>query len=595
VPGPADPHSHARPDEIAVRHLSLDLDVDLEARRLTGTATLDLERREPDATRLVLDTWRLDVQRVTAGDGELAFELGDHDDVLGSALSIEVGDSAQAGQVVVHYATSPEARALQWLTPEQTASGKPFLFSQNQPILARSWIPCQDSPAVRMTYDATVRVRADLLAVMSAENPVERTDGTYRFVMPQPVPAYLVALAVGDLEFRPLGERAGVYAEPSVVDGAAWEFADTEAMMAAAEGLYGDYRWGRYDVLVLPPSFPYGGMENPRLTFATPTVIAGDRSLVSLIAHELAHSWSGNLVTSSTWNDIWLNEGFTTYFERRIDEEIYGAAYADMHWRLGRDDLDRGIRDETPRDTWLEFDLAGRDPDDGPSKIAYEKGSLFLRLLEETAGRERFDAFLRAYFDRFAFTSMDTATFLDVLRSQLLTPTGVSEDDLQLEAWVHGPGIPSNAPSFAPDAFDAVDRQVAALLGGAAPDSLDTDGWVSQQWVHFIRALPVDLDHAVLRSLDEAFGLSAGSNIENATAWLELAIASGLAEESPAVDQAVERFLSRHGRALYIRRVYAALAATERGLVRARQIYAAARPTYHPVSQAAIDRIVGRV
>lgn len=589
----SDPHSRSRPNEVVVRHIALELTVDFEARRLAGSATYDLEHRTPGATQLVLDTWQLDIEKVTGDDGtDLSFTLGEGDPVLGSALTIEVG---AAERVVVHYATSPEARAVQWLEPEQTASGKSFLFTQNQPILARSWIPCQDSPAVRVTYDAGIQVPADLLALMSAENPVERNDaGTYRFSMPQPVPAYLIALAVGDLEFREIGSRSGVYAEPSVVDGAAWEFADTEEMIGAAERLYGPYRWGRYDILVLPPSFPYGGMENPRLTFATPTILAGDRSLVTLIAHELAHSWSGNLVTNSTWNDIWLNEGFTVYFETRIDEELYGPAYTAMILRLGRQDLDRAVRDETPRDTWLELDLAGRDPDEGPTKIPYEKGSLLLRLIEARVGRERFDEFLRDYFDRFAFESMDTATFLDHLTTELLEPAGVTADELQLEAWVHGAGVPDNAPEFTSDAFDRVDEQVAALVAGSDLASLETGEWVSQQWVHFVRGLPLDTDHAVLAAVDSQFGFSTSGNIEIATAWLELAAESGYVFAEPAVDEALAGFLTRHGRALYIRRVYEKLAATERGLARAREIYAAARPTYHSVSQAAVDRILAR-
>jgi len=589
---PTDPHSFARPNEVVVRHVGLDVAVDFAARRISGTATLDVERRTADATRLVLDTWQLDVSAVTDGEGTpLAFELGEADPVLGSPLTVTLG---AGDRVVVTYATSPEAKALQWLEPEQTASGKPFLFTQGQPILTRTWMPCQDSPAVRAPYEATVRVPADLMAVMSAENPTERSaDGSYRFVMPQPVPAYLVALAVGDLEFREVGARSGVYAEPSVVEGAAWEFADTEKMIEAAERLYGPYRWGRYDMLVLPPSFPYGGMENPRLTFVTPTVLAGDRSLVTLIAHELAHSWSGNLVTNATWNDIWLNEGFTVYFETRIDEELYGAAYAAMILRLGRQELERAVAQEHPRDTWLELDLVGRSPDEGPSKIPYEKGSLFLRLVESRVGRERFDAFLRDYFDRFAFESMDTPTFLAHLRTELLDPTGVTPEDLRLEEWVHGPGVPDNEPRFESDAFDRVDAQVARLLAGAPAADLDTAGWVSHQWVHFVRALPLDLGADRMAEVDAAFGFTASGNIEVATAWLELAVASGHAFETPAVDQALGEFLVRHGRALYVRKVYERLAATDRGRARAREIYVTARPTYHPVTQAVVDRILG--
>lgn len=588
---PTDPHSHARPNEVAVRHLALDLDVDFEAQRLTGTATLDLVHNAPAATMLVLDTWRLDVESVTDAEGAaLPFSFGEYDDALGSALRIEVG---AADRVVITYTSDPEAKALQWLAPEQTASGKPFLFSQNQPILGRTWIPCQDSPAVRTTYDATVRVPRDLMALMSAENPTERSaDGTYTFAMPQPVPAYLIALAVGDVEFREIGPRTGVYAEPSVVEGAAWEFADTEQMVEAAERLYGAYRWGRYDMLVLPPSFPYGGMENPRLTFVTPTVLAGDRSLVTLIAHELAHSWSGNLVTNATWNDIWLNEGFTVYFETRIDEEVYGADYAAMLLRLSRQELERAVAEEAPRDTWLELDLSDRDPDEGPSKIPYEKGSLLLRLIESKVGRERFDAFLRAYFDRFAFESMDTPTFLGHLDEMLLAPAGITAADLDLEAWVHGPGVPANAPVFASDAFDRVDEQVAAFVGGASATGLTTAGWASHQWVHFVRALPLGLDTERFAELDAAFRFTTTGNIEIATAWLECAVTSGFAWAQPAVDAALADFLTRHGRALYIRRVYQQLAATDRGLTRAREIYAVARPTYHSVSRAVIDRVL---
>ncbi len=587
-----DPHSYSRPDEVAVRHLSLDFAVDFSTRRLGGTATLDLDRHEPESGRLVLDTRGLTIESVTDSQGdELAFELGAPDPILGQPLTIEIGDSDRA---TVTYTTGDGADALQWLEPDQTSGDKPFLFSQAQPILARTWIPCQDSPAVRMTYDATIQAPADLMAVMSAAgNPVQRTpDGRYRFEMPQPVPSYLVALGVGDLEFRPLGERTGVYAEPSVVEAAAYECGDVEQRLEAAERLYGPYRWGRYDMLVLPPSFPFGGMENPRLTFVTPTILAGDRSLVTLIAHELAHSWSGNLVTNATWNDVWLNEGFTVYFERRIDEELYGAPYTRMLWRLGRQELQTEVGRLDPRMTWLELDFAGKDPG-GPMTVPYEKGSLLLRLVEESVGRDRFDVFLRGYFDRHAFTSVDTATFLDELRRDLLEPAGISAEDLRLEEWVRGPGVPDNAPYFESDAFDIVDAEVKALLAGAEARSLETSGWASQQWVHFVRALPRVTQVALLADVDTAFGLSRSRNIEVATSWLELSIASGFALDDAGQADAVTDFLTRHGRAAYVKRVYTALAATPRGLERARQIYETARSGYHSVTRTVVDRVLG--
>jgi leukotriene-A4 hydrolase len=585
-----DPHSHARPNEIAIRHLDLDVSVDFDGQRLTGRATFSLDRTGADASAFVVDTWDLEIRSVTAADGTaLDHAIGEHHPVLGRALTIEVG---AAETVVVDYATGEDARALQWLEPAQT-TGERFLFTQSQPILARSWIPCQDTPAVRHTYEATVRVPADLLAVMSAENPTARTgDGVYSFSMPQPVPSYLIALAVGDLEFRALGDRAGVYAEPAVVETAAWEFADTEPMMEAAERLYGPYRWGRYDLLVLPPSFPYGGMENPRLTFVTPTLLAGDRSLVTVVAHELAHSWSGNLVTNATWDDLWLNEGFTVYFETRIDEELYGADYTAMLLRLGRQEVETEIAKLPARDTWLSGDLANRDPEDGPDLVHYEKGALFLRMIEQAVGRERLDAFLGDYFDRFAFHSMDTATFLAHLRSELLEPAGLSDDDVQLEAWVYGPGIPTNAPDFPSDAFDRADRQAADVLAGTPAADLDTEGWAPQQWLHFLRALPVDVPHEVLADLDRTFGFTGLGNIEVATGWLGLAISSDYVWAAPEVDEAVAGFLARHGRSLYVRRIYTRLAATPRGLERARAIFASAEAGYHPVTRAGVARIL---
>ncbi|MGY2874618.1 leukotriene-A4 hydrolase [Marmoricola sp. URHA0025 HA25] len=586
-----DPHSHAEPGRIAVRHLALDLEVDFDERCLGGSVRIDLERHTEGATELVLDTWQLEISEVTLGDGTpAAFHLGPHDPVFGSRLAVAVGG---ADSVVVRYRTHAAARALQWLGPAQTSSGKQFLFTQSQAILARSWVPLQDTPSVRFSYDATVRVPADLLALMSASNPTQRTsDGVYRFSMPQRVPSYLMALAVGDLEFRPLGDRSGVYAEPTVLEAAAYEFAETEDMMAAVERLYGPYRWDRYDLLVTPPSFPYGGMENPRITFVTPTLLAGDRSLMSLVAHELAHSWSGNLVTNSTWSDVWLNEGFTTYLETRIVEEVYGAEYATMLLQLYRQDLTRLLPRLDASATVLAQDLSGRDPDEGATRIAYDKGSLFLRMLERAVGRERFDPFLRAYFDHFAFQPVDTPMFLARLRSELLEPAGVSPEEIFLDAWVHGPGLPDNAPVWASTAFVQVDRQVESLVAGGAVADLRTGGWSTYEWIHLIRALPVE-GTTLLAELDRAFGLTDSRNDEILVTWLVVALESGYVLEVAQVDTALEAFLVRQGRVKFLRPLYEALMRTERGALRAREIYAVARPGYHPVATRVIDRVVG--
>lgn len=600
APDPArrDIHSFANADEIRVTHVELDLEVRFDERRLRGSAMLSFDRLQEDADALVLDTRGLTIAAVeswspTGGFAAATYSLADADPVLGAALTVVL--PPQATRARVTYETGPDASALQWLAPEQTAGGAhPFLFTQSQAIHARSWIPLQDSPAVRVTYGARIRTPAGLRAIMSAANdPAGPADGDYRFDMPQAIPAYLIALAAGDLAFRPLGARTGVYAEPSVVDAAADEFADTEAMMAATERLYGPYRWERYDLLVLPPSFPFGGMENPRLTFVTPTIIAGDRSLVSLVAHELAHSWSGNLVTNATWRDFWLNEGFTVYLERRIVEEVYGARREAMEAVLGLQALRADLERLDDADEILHVDLAGRDPDAGMTQVPYEKGALFLRRLEEAAGRERFDAFLRDYFDHFAFRSITTADFLAYLDAHLLG-SGTPADGFpleQVEAWVRAPGLPADAPQPESAAFGAVERAAAGWAAGERrADELDTAAWTTHEWLHFLAVLPERLNRARMAELDAAFGLTRSANAEIAHVWLLAAIRNAY---TPA-DTRLENYLLRIGRRKLILPLYAALAETPAGRERARAIYRRARPGYHPIATASIDPLLGR-
>jgi aminopeptidase N len=583
-----DPHSYSRPDEARVEHLALDLDVDFAKKQLAGTATLKI-RNEANAKTLVLDTHTLAIRHVrvqgAAGSQptEVQFKLGAADPILGSALEIPIHPDTQS--VAIEYTTSPAAKALQWLEPAMTAGKRhPFLLSQSQAILARTWVPIQDSPGVRFTYDAKVRVPRELLAVMSAENPqAKNEEGVYQFRMTHPIPSYLLALAVGDLEFRPFDTRSGVYAEPAVIESAASEFSDTPKMMKAAEELYGPYRWDRYDLLVLPPSFPYGGMENPRLTFLTPTVLAGDRSLVSLIAHELAHSWSGNLVTNATWNDFWLNEGFTTYFEHRITEKLYGREYSEMLWSLGVTEVKEELPTLPEADQHLYVKLDGRDPDDAPGQV-YEKGALFLRLLEESAGRERWDQFLRAYFDKFAFQPMTTPIFVDYLKTAL--PDVVQK--VKIDEWINGPGLPANAPQPQSSAFAKVEAQAKTFADGGTAAAIQADGWSSHERVHFIQSLP-QLTPERMKELDRRFHFSDSGNSEVLSAWLEKSIDARYKDAYPAI----ERFLTMQGRRKFLKPIYEKLARTPEDLAFAKRVYEKARPGYHPVSRDTVDQILG--
>jgi aminopeptidase N len=582
-----DPHSHAEPSRVRVTHLSLDLDVDFEKKRLAGNVELTLDRRDR-AAPLVLDQQALAVTAVTGADGSVReFTVAPEHDKLGSALTIQLAPGDE--RVRVQYATTDGALALQWLEPAQTAGTRPFLFTQGESVFTRTWIPCQDSPGVRVTYDARIRAATGLTAVMSADHVASTRPGEFRFAMKHPIPSYLIALAVGDIAFEPISKRCGIFAEPSVVKGATAEFSDTETMVQSAERLFGPYRWGRYDLIVLPPAFPFGGMENPCLTFATPTVIAGDKSLVSLVAHELAHSWSGNLVTNATWRDFWLNEGFTVYFEQRIMEAVYGRERALMEAQLSKADLIREMAELAPRDQILHVDLAGRHPDDGFTGIPYTKGALFLLRLEEIFGRERFDAFLTRWFDSHPFQSVTTEQFVAFLDRELLSQDRALAARIDVDTWIEKPGLPADCPNPTSPLLALVDREIAAFTATKDPARINTRGWVTQQWLHFLEGVGPLLDGDQMARLDGAFHLTGSGNSEVLCVWLRLAVQCSY---GPA-DGALESFLMRVGRRKFLEPLYKELGKTPAGLERARAIYSRARPKYHAVSSTTIDGILG--
>lgn len=577
-----DAHSYAKLQEVATPHLELDLTVDFAAKQLRGTATYDLVRNSEDATTVHLDTREISISKAEIWQGdawqETQFELADPHETLGQELTISIGE--ESDKVRIHYTTAPTASGLQWLTPEQTKSGKfPFMFSQSQPIHARSWIPIQDTPALRLTYNATVRTPEGMLAVMSADNQLDaELDGDYSFSMPQPIPPYLIAIAAGELVVKEISDNVAVFAEPYIIDDAAWEWADTPAMITATEEMYGPYRWDRYDLLVLPPSFPFGGMENPRLSFITPTVVSGDRTLINLIAHELAHSWSGNLVTNASWRDLWLNEGFTSYVENRIMESLFGERRAQMELALGYQDLLDNMERLAPKDTVLNLELGTRHPDDVFSQVPYVKGQLFLVYLESKFGRETFDNFLRQYFDDFAFQSISTADFKDYLALNLLAknPGVVSMD--KINEWIHEPGLPSDAPKPTSNAFAEVEKQMQRWLKGG---QLQTQDWTTHEWLHFINNLPLDISSVNMRRLDEQFNLTQSKNAEIAHAWLKLSIVK---DYEPARDR-LRNYLLTIGRNKLVSPLYRELAKSPENLKWAREIYQQAKPGYHPLTQ----------
>lgn len=588
-----DPHSFSRPDDAAIKHLALDLTVDFEKKILHGSATITVDAKD-GATQIILDTRDLKIEKVTYTDGSAAkFSLGDTVPYLGQSLTVTLPTTNSKQQTInIFYSTIPTASALQWLEPSQTAGKKfPFLFTQSQAILARTWVPVQDSPGIRFTYSAMVKVPKGMLALMSAENPTEvSADGVYHFEMKQPVPAYLLALSVGNIAFKSVGKRTGIYAEPEMLDKSVYEFTDMEKMVNAAEELYGPYRWGRYDLIVLPPSFPFGGMENPRLTFATPTVIAGDRSLTSLIAHELAHSWSGNLVTNATWDDFWINEGFTVYFENRIMEKLYGKDFAEMNISLGLDGLKETIKDlgDTSADTHLKLNLKGRDPDDGVTDVAYQKGCFFLLLLEQTVGRKKFDEWLRKYFDSHAFQTMTTEELVKIIKADLLGNDSTLIAKVNMDAWIYGPGLPANCPAAPSERFAKVDEELRKWHDGIKTPSLATKNFSTQEWLRFLGGLPEKISLERMKELDEAFGFTKSGNSEILCEWFQHCIRNNYTRANAAM----ENYLINIGRRKLVKPLYSALVATPEGKALAKSIYAKARPNYHAVTYHTIDEMV---
>jgi len=588
-----DQHSYANTEDVRTSHLHLNLTVNFDKKTLSGNVVHDIINSS-STSEMIFDMNDETISKITLDDDTTStqFTIGDDDDLLGSPLTVTIKPDTK--KVTIYFETSPESSALQWLAPQQTAGKKqPYLFTQGEAVLTRTWIPCQDTPSNRITYSADIQVPVELMAVMSADNATEKSaNGNYKFKMDQPIPSYLIALAVGDLKFASLGDRTGVYTEPSVLDKCIYEFADVEKMIVAAEELYGDYKWGRYDIIVLPPSFPFGGMENPKLTFATPTILAGDRSLVSLIAHELAHSWSGNLVTNATWDDFWLNEGFTVYIENRIMEKVYGREHSDMLLSIEFQELqhenDDILAGDHPEDTHLKLDLEGRDPDEGMTTIAYIKGALFLKTLEEVVGREKFDPFLRGYFAEHEFQTVTTEMFVTYLHEKLLTPNNIT---FNVDEWIYGEGIPENCIKVESDRFVKVAEKALTInsITSAKELKVKRADWSTQEWMHFIRQIPAEADETKMAMLDKEYNFSNCGNSEIMAEWYVASIQKGYDK----IDPYMENFLITVGRRKFLQPIYEELAKTEEGLAQAKLIYSKARPNYHSISTGTIDEILG--
>ncbi len=583
-----DVHSYSNIEEVHTTHLDLDLEVDFDNNTIYGIATHTLSDHEVD--HIVMDIHGLEIIKVTLDNGrETDFKIGKDDPILGQPLDITIAPNTKT--VSIQYKTTESSSALDWLPPSLTTGKKhPFLYTQGQAILTRTWIPVQDSPLSRITYSATVKVPSELVAVMSANQLSKRNEeGIYKFEMNQAIPCYLIALAVGDLEYVKLDSRSGIFAEPELIDKCASEFEDLPKMMTIAEKIYGKYRWDQYDIIMLPYSFPFGGMENPRLTFTNPTLLAGDKSLVSVIAHELAHSWSGNLVTNATWNDFWLNEGFTVYFENRIMEELEGKEIADILAIIEFQDLMASLEyieeSEHPEDSNLKLDLKGRDPDDGMTDVAYVKGAFFLRTLERAVGRKAFDDFLKNYFDQHAFKTLTTESFVAYLEKNLLEPNHI---DFNTEEWIYQPGLPENCIKIESPRLVKMEEYAKALNEGKDLSTdkdfkkLKLNDLITQEWQTFIRGIDGNVTSQQLKAIDDQLLFSLKANDIIKSDWFKLCARLNFKPAYPAM----KSYLSKVGRRWLIEGIYAELIESKDAerIAFAKEVFESARNNYHAVT-----------
>jgi len=581
-----DPHSYADLAQGKISHIDLRIQVDFDAHILNIEADYQLE--EPVSGSLFLDSSKIDLRSAQANGQPIQYDFDEQDELLGERLHLQ--GLKNASSFTLKVATSPEARALQWLPAIQTAGKQhPFLYSQCALTHARSVFPCQDTPSVRFTFTAAVEVPKVLTAVMAAEQVGTEERGTikvFRFKMPQLIPSYLFAFGVGYLSFRKLGPRTGVYAEPELIDAAAWEFAENEEKIVEAEKLLGPYLWGRYDLLILPPSFPYGGMENPCLTFLTPTAILGNRGQTFLITHELAHAWTGNLVTNATWEDFWLNEGWTTYAETRITEMLEGINAAELmavfYEKILLQQMELiGMGSPLTR---LKVPLEDLDPEENVTYIPYYKGSFLIKEFEYVVGRERFDAFIQKYMETYQFQSLTTEAFLEFLKSELPEVF----EKVNVQGWIYESELTEERRKPQSKLYDEVQEVLAVYRNGTRPTKKQVADWHRYQTLSFLQALPKHIPVEDCKYLEEILDLEDKNDAGYYSYFYAICIASGYEE----ILSRVEEFIGRIGRLIYLQPIFRAMIASDWARPHARRILEGVRERHHKITVHVVDKLL---
>lgn len=545
--------SFTNADQVTTTHADISLFLDFNTKIVQGTVTYQFLSLQDGLTHVILDTKYLIIKSVESAN---SWTMGQTHDVIGTPLAIELPQPVSAQQsfsLTIHYETTDKCTGLTWMSPSNTSGKKhPFCFTQCEAIHCRTLLPTQDSPQVKFTIDYSIEVEVPYTVAAGAifKSIVDQPNNRRRFLssLKIPIPAYLVAFAAGNIVSQEVGPRSRVYCEPEILEASVYEFGETETFLSTAENLLTPYEWEEYNILVLPGSFAYGGMENPTLTFMTPTLIAGDRSLTSTVGHEIAHSWTGNLVTNRNWEHFWLNEGFTVYVERKILERMFGVPVAHMHGLVGRKGLQEAV-DFYGHDsnfTRLNLNLGDVDPDDAFSRVPYEKGYTLLMVLEQKVGEERFLSFLRDYIMRFRLKTVVSDDFVEMF--------GRYFPDVQVDwqTWLRGTGMPHEYPVL----DDSLEKQVnetyeRVKVPGYEFVGNEVDGWRVDQIVMLLEKCCADVKPHY-RQMGVMLHFNSSNNYEIKYRWVTIIILLNMVEN---FDQ-IRYFLTTQGRMKYVRPIY---------------------------------------
>ncbi|OLN87027.1 Leukotriene A-4 hydrolase-like protein 2, partial [Colletotrichum chlorophyti] len=609
--------------DVVTKHTKLELTIDFDRRILTGQTAIHLEVRIESLSEVILDTSFLAIKEVSevSCDGSLAkWTLNPPQDANGSPLRIELGKKYGLGETLelrLSFETTQETTGLQWFGRSQTDDKRyPFMckfwacldqvianvadleciVSQGEPVHARSMFPCQDTPSVKTTFDiivhSTLPVVAsgipehDLIFPEVEEPLVERT---YKFNQTIPISNYLFAVASGNLAGVQVGPKSYVYCAPGDIDACKAEFeADLQAIIKSAESLIFEYPWPLYNLVVLPKSFHLGGMENPVFNFYSATVVSGDRENISVVAHEFAHSYSGNLVTNSRWEDFWLNEGWTVYIERHILRSLRGDEEVELQAIVGWQDLLYNIEAYGGNDsvfTSLVLQFDGKRPDDIMSKISYEKGYTFLCYLEQQVGKKQWLKFVPHYFKTFFGSSVSSEQFkscvLDFFSYDATATSALEAVDWN--GWYYKPGAPPK-PVFGSQLYEnclSLAEKWRGLSKDASfePSANNVEGWTVTQLLVFLDLLidsPESIPLRYSEALGDFYGVKSSRNLEVVSRYLRVALRAG---DRKVLEQ-TQDVLAQTGRMKFVKPLFEGLIAVDEKL--ALEVFKKQRDFYHP-------------